>query len=199
MNYLAHLYFAGEAEGRIVGNFLGDFVKGPLLQLNYSPSVIEGIQMHRRLDKLADDQIIQLLNNTDMEFRHRRYAGIAFDLACDHFLACYWQDFHAQEKNHFSESRITILKNHQQLFNAKASLVLDRMERYRWLENYQDLAFIEQVFLGIHKRFPKDNTIDKAFMDLYNNYHSMEYHCLDFLQALSKNFLAPATSINQKQ
>lgn len=199
MNYLAHLYFAGEKEGRIVGNFLGDFVKGPLSGLEYSQSVIEGIQMHRRLDKMADEKIIHLLDNTDMVFRHRRYAGIAFDLACDHFLACHWQDFHQQEKNHFSESRMAILKNHQHLFNTKASLVLNRMERYRWLENYQDFAFIEQVFLGIHKRFPKENTIDKAFMDLHNNYESMEYHCLDFLQDLSNNFLAPATSIIQKQ
>lgn len=201
MNYLAHLYFAGEDEGRIVGNFLGDFVKGTLSQLDYSHTVINGIQMHRRLDKLADDKIIHLLDSTDMQFRHRRYAGIAFDLSCDHFLACYWEDFHAQEKKHFSESRMAILKNHQHLFNDKASLVLDRMERYRWLENYQDLAFIEQVFVSIHKRFPKNNTIDKAFMDLHNNYQSMEYFCLDFLQALSKNFLATAAStkiISQK-
>ena len=195
MNYLAHLHLAGNEEESIVGNFLGDFVKGPLNSSALSAEIKKGIHMHRRVDRLADGKIISLLDSQQLNFKYRRYAGICFDLACDHFLAKHWQEFSAISQSEFSSHRIGLLKDHDHLLNHKAKLVLERMETYRWLENYQNIEFMRQVFKGIHKRFPKENSIDKAFMDLDNNYTKLEEKCLAFINEL----LSSTELINQKR
>ena len=41
--------------------------------------------------------------------------------------------------------RIDILENNRLHLPIKAELVLDRMVEYKWLENYHDLDFLEQV------------------------------------------------------
>jgi acyl carrier protein phosphodiesterase len=189
VNYLAHLLLAGNEEGSVVGNFLGDFVKGKLGNKNYSQEIINGIKMHRRIDAIADQKIYSLLNEKLLDIENRRYAGITFDLACDHFLAKHWKKFSDENHHHFSESRLIILKNSSDIIEERAQLVLQRMEDYEWLKNYGEMDFMEEVFRGIHKRFPRKNSIDKAFMDLENNYETMELICSDFIAELSNQFL----------
>lgn len=193
MNYLAHLFLAGEKEDSIVGNYLGDFVKGNIAAHNLPDNIKQGIRMHRKVDALADQKIFSLLNENKISFSQRRYAGITFDLACDHFLAKHWQAFSQEQHHDFAEQRLDILKSNQQLFNHKARFVLERMENYQWLTNYQHLDFMEDVFYGIHKRFPKDNNINEAFMDLDRNYKLLEEICMDFIAELDQQL------INQKR
>jgi len=189
MNYLAHLYLAGDNELNIVGNFLGDFIKGNVESHPLDQKIIEGIKQHRLIDQLADQKIIELLNAEKVIFKHRRYSGIVFDIANDHFLAKHWQLFSNEGKGVFIENRLNTLQQHKHLYGNEALAVLNRMEKHRWLENYQDMAFIEQVFYGIHKRFKRENRLDKAFVDFENNYTVIETACLEFTGKLAGEML----------
>src|SRR5438094_5646041 len=53
MNYLAHLFLAGDTAELLIGNLAGDFVKGPLRD-EFTPGIREGIRQHRRLDAFTD-------------------------------------------------------------------------------------------------------------------------------------------------
>jgi acyl carrier protein phosphodiesterase len=189
MNYLGHLYLAGNDNESIVGNFLGDFIKGKIENSHFSENIQSGITLHRKIDKAADNQIISLLNDNYVNFEQRRYAGITFDLACDHFLAKHWGNFHHDNVDLFAANTINVLKSQEFLFPEKGKQVLNRMIQYQWLENYQHLDFVEQVFSGIHKRFPRDNSIHLGFMDLKNNYLPLEESCLNFVTQLQKELL----------
>jgi len=184
MNYLAHLYYAGDCEESVIGNYLGDFIKEKLDRKNFPEKITAGIALHRKLDRVADEKVIALLNEENITFQQRRYAGITFDLACDHFLSKHWHDFYFENITSFSKRKIIILENNTDHFPEKGRLVLNRMIKYKWLDNYHDLEFLEQVFHGIHKRFPKENNINKAFMDIKDNYSALESECLQFLQGL---------------
>lgn len=197
MNYLGHLFLAGENKHSIVGNYLGDFIKGNLDTHNIHDEIKLGIHMHRKIDALADQKIISVLSNNTLAFSYRRYAGITFDLACDHFLAKNWQEFSKERQLDFSNSRLSILKENQNHFNNKAKLVLERMESYQWLNNYQHIDFIEEVFEGIHRRFPKENQINEAFKDLTQHYSALEDICMQFITELNhKNLFV---DLNRKQ
>jgi len=56
MNYLSHLFLAEQitqdAE-EILGNLMGDFVKGRLAE-QYSPAVMRGLELHRQVDAYTD-------------------------------------------------------------------------------------------------------------------------------------------------
>ncbi len=53
MNYLAHLHIADHCQSSLLGNLLGDFVKGdPSAQ--FSPEIARGIRLHRLVDAYTD-------------------------------------------------------------------------------------------------------------------------------------------------
>ena len=59
MNFLAHIYLSGGDEKTIIGNFIGDFVKGNQI-LNFEKEVMNGILLHREIDRFTDDHPIVL-------------------------------------------------------------------------------------------------------------------------------------------
>jgi acyl carrier protein phosphodiesterase len=48
MNYLAHLYLAEDSPESLLGNLIGDFLKGTTVD-SYSESIRKGIQLINRL------------------------------------------------------------------------------------------------------------------------------------------------------
>ena len=52
MNFLMHMFLSGEDERLLAGNFMGDFVKGPLLD-RFPAGVMRGITLHRKIDSFA--------------------------------------------------------------------------------------------------------------------------------------------------
>ena len=54
MNFLAHFFLAEGCSETMAGNFLGDFIKGPLDRTIYPPKIAQGIRTHRAVDGYAD-------------------------------------------------------------------------------------------------------------------------------------------------
>ena len=79
MNYLAHLYLAEDSPESILGNFLGDFVKGSTLK-DYSEGIQKGIQQHRKIDVFTDAHPVFLETKQWIHPNNRRYAGIVIDI-----------------------------------------------------------------------------------------------------------------------
>ncbi|TAG37301.1 MAG: DUF479 domain-containing protein, partial [Cytophagia bacterium] len=59
MNFLAHIFLSGSDELRVVGNFIGDFVKGQKWR-EYPEKVQEGILLHRFIDGYTDKHTLVL-------------------------------------------------------------------------------------------------------------------------------------------
>ena len=53
MNVLAHIYLSGDSDKIIIGNYIGDYVKGRDY-LNYPDLVRKGIILHRHIDGFTD-------------------------------------------------------------------------------------------------------------------------------------------------
>jgi len=53
MNFLAHFYLSGNQENIILGNFMGDFVKGNPFK-KYPAPLATAIQLHRQIDIFTD-------------------------------------------------------------------------------------------------------------------------------------------------
>ena len=56
MNFLAHIYLSGNNSKIMVGNFIGDFVKGRNLLEQFEPEIAKGIELHRAIDEYTDHQ-----------------------------------------------------------------------------------------------------------------------------------------------
>ena len=115
MNYLAHLYLSGDSDEVLLGNFIGDYVKGQKY-LHYSDDVQKGILLHRAIDSYTDSH--PLVKEVAGFFRpeYGRYAGIVTDVILDHFLACYWRDYSPYSLRQFAKHvHAVLLSNFFQL------------------------------------------------------------------------------------
>lgn len=91
MNFLAHLHLAHLADSSLSGNLLADFVRGNP-ETHYSPDVVAGIFMHRRIDVMTDN--LPQVREAKEWFRSetRRVAPITLDVMWDHFLSRHWSE-----------------------------------------------------------------------------------------------------------
>jgi len=92
LNFLAHTYLSGNNEDIIVGNFMGDYVKGRNY-LHFPEQVKKGILIHRDIDYFTDMHLITRRNKQRVASQYHKYAGIIIDIFYDHFLACQWDQF----------------------------------------------------------------------------------------------------------
>ena len=86
MNYLAHIFLAGDSEESLLGNIMGDFVKGSIGD-GFHPGIEEGIRTHRKVDVFTDSHEIFKASKKLMSPERRRFAGVIIDLGFDHLLA----------------------------------------------------------------------------------------------------------------
>ncbi|WP_162932486.1 acyl carrier protein phosphodiesterase [Solimonas sp. K1W22B-7] len=95
MNFLAHLWLAERSNTSFAGAILGDIVRGSDLSA-YPDDVAAGIRLHRRVDVLTDSHPRIVALRAGYPQGVRRYAGILFDLVCDHALALDWAQYDSE-------------------------------------------------------------------------------------------------------
>lgn len=90
MNFLGHLYLAGESSELRFGNFIADHIKGIAID-SYPPEIARGIMMHRAIDYFTDSH--PAMSECRQFFRpaYQKYAGVVLDVVLDHFLCREWK------------------------------------------------------------------------------------------------------------
>ena len=75
MNYLSHLFLSENNEESIIGNLLGDFVKGKLTD-NFSAGILKGIKTHRKVDSYTDKHPVVRETRRLISDERKKYAGV---------------------------------------------------------------------------------------------------------------------------
>ena len=92
MNTLAHLYLSGDDPELILGNFIGDSVRGDEFS-QLEERVQEGVRLHRKIDRFTDKHPIFRQICALMREDFGRYCSVVADVFLDHFLAREWERF----------------------------------------------------------------------------------------------------------
>jgi acyl carrier protein phosphodiesterase len=92
MNFLFHMLLSGRDDELLVGNFMGDFVKGPL-DGRFPPRIRQGVMLHRRIDSHAEGHPLFRRSRQRLAPEYGRYRGVMVDLFYDHFLVTEWGDW----------------------------------------------------------------------------------------------------------
>ena len=87
MNFLAHLYLSGDNHKIMLGNFIGDFVKGRNGLKKFDPEIISSIELHRAIDEITDNHPIMTVSKNRLRPKYRHYSGVILGVYYDHFLA----------------------------------------------------------------------------------------------------------------
>lgn len=171
MNYLAHLELSGSDSDVLIGNLMGDFIKGKLVHARFTSlpvRVQKGIHLHRKIDDFTDKH--ELVKEVTSFFlkKQGKYAGIVVDVLFDHLLAKNWAILHNKESlDEFSSNVYEILPKYQPLFPERMDKMIQSLLLHRWLPQYKVEAGVQMALAGISRRTTTGHSFDAVFDDFY--------------------------------
>lgn len=184
MNYLAHIHIAHNTQTSMVGNFIGDFVKGAALE-TLADDLRLGVVLHRKIDVFTDSHSLIIDLKRQFPASLRRMSGVVLDVYFDFLLCRHWSQFSEMAQSE-------VLDRFYQELAASDLLLTDRFEQvkasliqHRWLENYQHresfVATCKQIEKRLSNRVIFAQEAD-AFLKLYDQ--SIEEQFLAFYPEL---------------
>lgn len=180
MNFLAHIYLSGTNEKTLVGNFIGDYVKGNKYE-KYPTSIKEGILLHRQIDYFTD---------THLKFREGKkllvddfglYSGIIMDLFYDYFLAKNWNRYSDVSLREFSKWTHAVLLTNFLHLPARVQTFLPFLIQNKRLESYARKDGIQKSLETMSRYTSLPNKAETAIEILKLNFDYFENNFTSFM------------------
>ncbi len=182
MNILAHAWLSGHNSAHLVGNFIGDFIKGNPAHPRHAlpPGVVEGIRLHRTIDSFTDSHADVAAVRALLRPRCHKYAGVAVDVFFDHFLAVQFAQLTTETLDEFVGYFYQTLRENDHLLPPRAARMAQYMMAQDWVRHYQTTAGIDRALNGLARRTAFASGLDTAVTDLVTHYDEMNLHFLRF-------------------
>lgn len=185
MNFLAHLYLSGNSTKIMVGNFIGDFVKGRSALEKFESEIIQGIELHRAIDEFTDTHEIVSQSKNRLRPKYRHYSGVIVDVFYDHFLAKNWNHYHHKLLPDFADQAYRTIQSFNEILPAAVKQMLPYMINGNWLVNYARVEGIDRALSGMARRTPYESRMDEATADLTEHYAGFKSEFDIFFPALT--------------
>jgi acyl carrier protein phosphodiesterase len=177
MNYLAHLYLAEDSPQSVIGNLLGDFVKGSISDA-YPSEIRKGIELHRKVDRFTDSHAVVRASLKLISPQRRRFAGVIVDMFYDHLLAKNWESYSTTPLRVFSQKVYGVLMDHHNLLPDRLQQMLPYIIKEDWLTSYKEIGAIDRALNRLSnrilKRLGRENSLLNAVEELDANYQQLE-------------------------
>jgi acyl carrier protein phosphodiesterase len=186
LNYIAHIHIGAHTQTNLLGNFLGDFVKGS--QLIHLPCELErGVRLHRSVDVFTDSHPIIVETKQLFPRDIRRMAGVVLDIYFDYLLMNTWPKYSNTDFNTIFDEFYLQLEQFSLPNNPYFCKLAEHLVTHQWLDKYMNVETCARAFLSIESRL-KNKIIfaDKAQLFLQQNseflesrFHQFYPECLD--------------------
>lgn len=183
MNFLAHLYLAGNEPDLLVGNFIADAVKGNALN-DYSDGIRRGIVMHRNIDHFTDTHPVTTRSKNLLREEFNHYSGVIVDVFYDHFLAKNWHEFSKEPLADYSQRIYRFLGERQHEFPERPRTMLPFMTQHDWLMAYSEIEGIHRVMTGMSRRVRHESKMEQSAAALVRYYDFFEKDFREFFPEL---------------
>lgn len=169
MNFLAHIYLSGDLDDIMIGNFIGDFVKGNNY-LKYPEYIGKGIILHRKIDSFTDRHPVTRTCKTYINPKYGKYAGIVVDIFYDHFLATNWKHYSSVSLKDFVIQKYTILSAYDYYFPQDVKAFFPYFLESNWLNAYSTFDGLGTVLQNMSSRTTLPDFSSYAIKILKDNY-----------------------------
>jgi acyl carrier protein phosphodiesterase len=173
MNYLAHIYLSVDSDEILLGNFIGDYVKGNKFK-DYPEQVAFGIKLHRQIDLFTDQhpdvrRCIDLLRPG-----YERYAGIVVDVFFDHFLAANWRHYSPITLRQFAKHAHAVFLSNFLILPFRVKQFLPFLIQHKRLESYARRENLHEVLEIMARRTSLPAKSEWAMQVLTHEYEQFE-------------------------
>ncbi len=187
MNYLGHAYLSFGDGAVLTGNMIGDHVKGRIALDGYDKGVRSGIELHRKIDEVADKHPATLRAKLLFREDFGLYSGAIMDTLYDHFLANDPRYFATPEAlKSFTVGVYEQLDEHAAQFPPAFAAYYPHMKEHNWLFNYRSIKGIEKSLYGLSRRAKYMPPIDKAYDIFVAGYYHLNQCYYEFIDDVIK-------------
>ena len=172
MNILFHIYLSGSDPELLVGNFMGDFVKG-LLDDTYSPRIREGLMLHRKIDSFAQRDPAFQASRLRLPAHYGLYRGILVDLFYDHFLAKEWYSWSDMAFADFLSNARGIIENHLAIMPKQLQSFVPIIFN-DLLPSYESVSGIQSALERMSRRVRRPNPLAEGGAELKRHYERLK-------------------------
>ncbi|MCE7054864.1 ACP phosphodiesterase [Algoriphagus sp. AGSA1] len=165
MNYLAHAYLSFDQDEVLVGNFIGDFVKGRMMT-SFPIGVQDGIKLHREIDTFTDTHPLVRAGQSYLRMKFGHYSTVITDIYFDYFLARNWSKFSRIHLEEFIQHTYSTLRMYKSLFPERFANMFHLMVQDNWLLKYREIEGIRQTFSGMSRRTRFESKMEVAHLSL---------------------------------
>ncbi len=183
MNVLAHIYLSGDSDEIIIGNYIGDYVKGRDY-LKYPEQVRKGIIIHRNIDAFTDKHPVVHRSKLLFSKKYHKYAGVVCDILYDHFLTKEWDFFSRRPLESVTYQFYRAMVNNYDILPEK---VKDRIPFFiinNWIEAYRTSKGLKSVLRAMSRRTSLPNEARYAIKTFKKNYYSLDDDFMEFFPQL---------------
>lgn len=171
MNFLAHTRLSGTDQNILIGNMIGDYVKGRQKDL-YPDGIRRGIEVHRFIDSYTDQHPAVLEAVRMFRPHYRLYSGAITDILFDHYLSHHeWEE--GEDQNSFVQFVYSTVDNSIEKLPDNFQTMYQYMKKYDWLNGYRHKEGIEQSLRGMSERLSFTSGANPAIHVFTENYSEL--------------------------
>ncbi|MCD6013407.1 MAG: phosphodiesterase [Flavipsychrobacter sp.] len=187
MNYLGHAFLSYDDEELLLGNMIGDHVKGKVALEAFPAGIRKGIILHRKIDEYADKHPATIRAKLLFREHYGLYAGAIMDTLYDHFLANDPKIFiNETALLAFTQHTYAQLGKYEQYFPLKFAAYFPNMKLHNWLYHYRSLKGMERSLGGLFRRAQHMPDVGKAYELFVTNYYHLNQCYYDFIDDMIK-------------
>lgn len=192
MNYLLHMLLSGCDDQLLVGNFMGDFVKGPLLE-RFPPRIRQGVQLHRQIDSFAERHPLFRQSRQRLAPAYGLYRGVLVDLFYDYFLVNEWDRW-------CDEPFVAFLARTRCVVEAHLHILPIDMVRLvpiifaELLPSYGSIAGIDAALGRLARRISRPNPLASGAAELRQHHEVLHADFSAFMPEISQFVSATITA-----
>jgi acyl carrier protein phosphodiesterase len=155
MNHTAHCLLSFPDTQLLLGNFIGDYIKGRTWE-HYPPGVQRGILLHRAIDGFTDNHAAVRTSVARVRPFAGRYAAPVVDVLYDHLLCRAWERYVPVPFEDFAEWAYQGLEEGWELMPLSLQKRWPEMRAGRFLDGYRTREGLEWVLGMFSRRLPSD-------------------------------------------
>jgi len=195
MNFLFHMLLSGTDDQLLIGNFMGDFVKGPLAE-RFPERIRQGVNLHRRIDSFASRSEPFQRSRLRIDPHYGLYRGVLVDLFYDHFLVKGWSDWSDEPFDRYlARTRAIVERNLAELPERMQPLVPVIFDEL--LPSYGEVSGIGSALERMSRRVVRANPLAGGETELALHYGELQCDFREFLPLVRRfaaEFVAGSTT-----
>jgi acyl carrier protein phosphodiesterase len=169
----------------IIGNFIGDYVKGRDYN-RYKPGIKRGILLHRRIDSYTDNHKIVIQSKSYFAPQYRKYAGIIIDILYDHYLVMNWNRYSPESIETMKEYLFDCLKKNYAVLPERVQFFVPSFIKNDWIGVYSTVDGIVQVLSRMAMRTTLPDYSEFAREVIHKYYVQLESEFLTYFPDIIK-------------